>query len=198
MKFKLLGTEIYISFLFSALIAFMIATDRTGLCIPTLFAAFIHETGHLLALWACDCQPKAIRLIPASVQIVRGFSKKRHGEAAISLCGPMANLVVFLALFINYSITKSEESLRFGLLNMILCVFNLLPVPPLDGSRILAAFLPGRMIFAYYRYQNYIMLGLFALLFLGVLDTPLAWLRSIMWDGLGRIADLPFKAFGVF
>lgn len=137
MKFKLLGTEIYISFLFSAVLAFMIATDRTGLCIPTLFAAFIHETGHLLALWACDCQPKAIRLIPASVQIVRGFSKKRYGEAAISLCGPLANAVVFLALFINYSITKSEISLQFGLLNLILAVFNMLPVSGLDGGTLL-------------------------------------------------------------
>ena len=102
MKFKFLGTEIYISFLFCAVICFMLALDRTGLIIPTLFAVLIHETGHLLAMWAADCQPRAIRLIPTSVQIVRSFSPKKYGEAGIAFCGPAANLVLFGVLLVNY------------------------------------------------------------------------------------------------
>lgn len=141
MKFKFLGTEIYISFLFCAILCFMLAIDRTGLVIPTLFAVFIHESGHLLAMWAADCQPRAIRLIPTSVQIVRGFSPKRCGEIAITVCGPTANLVIFGVLIVNFYIFKIEQSLVFATLNLVIAVFNLLPVSGLDGGTLLTLFM---------------------------------------------------------
>lgn len=139
MKFKFFGTEVYISFLFCAVLCFMLAVDRTGLVIPTFFAVFIHESGHLLAMWAADCQPKAVRLIPSSVQIIRDFSPKKCGEVAIAICGPAANLVVFGVLFINYLIFKSEQSLTFSILNLVISVFNLMPVSGLDGGTLLTA-----------------------------------------------------------
>ncbi len=138
MKFKLLGTEIYVSFLFTAVIAFLLAADRTGLFLPTFFAALIHETGHLLCLWACDCQPKSIRLVPTAVEIVRGFTKSTRHDAAISVCGPAANLVVFFGLYVNFRLTQSTTALTFCLLNLILAVFNLLPVWGLDGGTLLS------------------------------------------------------------
>ncbi len=141
MKIKFLGTEIYISFLFCALLCFMLVIDRTGLIIPTLFAVLIHEIGHLIAMWAADCQPKAVRLIPTSVQIVRGFSPKKHGEVAIAFCGPAANLVFFGALLTNFFIFKNEQSLTFAILNLIIAVFNLLPVSGLDGGTLLINFI---------------------------------------------------------
>ncbi len=139
MKFKFFGTEIYISFLFCAVVCFMLVVDRTGLVIPTLFAVFIHESGHLLAMWAADCHPRAIRLIPSSVQIIRGFSPKKCGEIAVTVCGPAANLVIFGVLFGNYFIFKNEQSLSFAILNLVIAVFNLLPVSGLDGGTLLAA-----------------------------------------------------------
>ncbi len=141
MKFKILGTEIYISFLFCAVFCFMLALDRTGLIMPTLLAVFIHEMGHLLAMWAMECQPKAIRLIPTSVQIIRGFSPKKYGETAVTLCGPAANIVVFLSFFANYLIFDSHESLEFAILNLVIALFNLLPVQGLDGGALLTIFL---------------------------------------------------------
>lgn len=140
-KFKLFGTEVYISFLFAAVIAFMLATDRTGLVIPTIFAVFIHEAGHLLAMWAADCAPRRIRLIPASVQIVRSFSAKPYAETAITVCGPVANLVVFFALYINYLVFGRQDILVFGMLNLIIGAFNLLPVSGLDGGTLLCLLL---------------------------------------------------------
>ena len=139
MKFKFFGTEIYISFLFCAVVCFMLVVDRTGLVIPTLFAVFIHESGHLLAMWAADCHPRAIRLIPSSVQIIRGFSPKKCGEIAVTVCGPASNLVIFGVLFGNYFIFKNEQSLSFAILNLVIAVFNLLPVSGLDGGTLLAA-----------------------------------------------------------
>lgn len=139
MKIKFWGTDIYVSFLFCAVLCFMLATDRTGLAIPTLFAVFIHETGHLLAMWATDCQPKSIRLIPASVQIVRDFSTKKSGETAITVCGPVANLVLFGTLTANFFLFKNEQTLVFALLNLIIAFFNLLPISGLDGGILLTS-----------------------------------------------------------
>lgn len=141
MRFKLFGTQIYISFLFCAVLCLMLVIDRTGLIIPTLFATFVHESGHLLAMWAADCQPRAIRLIPTSVQIVRGFSTKKYGEAGIAFCGPAANLVLFGALMANYSFFKNEHSLEFAVLNLVIAAFNLLPVSGLDGGTLLTIFI---------------------------------------------------------
>lgn len=137
MKFKLFGTEIYVSFLFFAVLTLMLATDRTGLVVPTLFAAVIHETGHLFAMWAAGCAPKSIRLIPASVQVTRPFNCRAKSEIAIALCGPAANAAVFAALYLNYKLSGSQNSLTFGALNLIICVFNLLPVNGLDGGTVL-------------------------------------------------------------
>lgn len=145
MRFKLFGVQIEISFLFAAVIAFLLVIDRTGLVLPTLAAAAVHETGHLLAMWAAECEPKAIRLIPASVQIVRGFSRKKHGELEIALCGPAANLVFYLSFRLWYAAGGGEGVLRFALLNLLLGLFNLLPVAGLDGGTVLQALLETRM-----------------------------------------------------
>lgn len=144
MKFRLLGTEIYISFLFAATLSFMLAIDRTGLVVPTFFAVFIHETGHLLAMWAVGCQPKSVRLIPSSVQIIRPFGVKAKAEALITVCGPAFNIAIFLAFLINFGSFKSDISLRFGLLNLITAVFNLLPVRGLDGGTLLTLLIARR------------------------------------------------------
>lgn len=141
MKFKLFGAQIYISFLFCAMLCLMLVIDRTGLILPTLFAVLAHETGHLLAMWAADCQPRSIKLIPTSVQITRGFSPKKHGEAGIAFCGPAANLVLFGALMANYSAFKNEQSLNFAALNLVIALFNLLPVSGLDGGTLLTIFI---------------------------------------------------------
>ena len=119
----------------------MLIIDRTGLVIPTFFAVFIHESGHLLAMWAADCQPKVVRLIPTSVQIIRGFSKKPNSEAAISACGPMANVIVFATLYINYLIFGAQQSLKFAILNLVMAIFNMLPVSGLDGGVLLSLFI---------------------------------------------------------
>lgn len=137
MKFKLFGTEIYISFLFCAVIALMLAFDRTGLVIPTLFAAFIHETGHLFTMWVVGCEPKAVKLIPASVKIIKGFPKKKNGDMIIAVSGPLVNLLLFATLYLNYFLFGNKVILNFALLNLVMAVFNMLPVFGLDGGTVL-------------------------------------------------------------
>lgn len=137
MRFKLLGTDIYVSFLFCALVTLMLATDRTGLSLPTLFAIILHEIGHLFAMWVLDCPPKSIRLIPASVQITRTITSRYSKDIWIAIAGPLVNLVLFGTLYFNYLAFKNEITLIYALLNLIIAVFNLLPVAGLDGGTVL-------------------------------------------------------------
>ena len=61
----------------------------------------------------------------------------------------------------------------------------------------MGAFLSNRAMYAYYRYQNIIVLVLFLLLFSGVLSRPLAILENWMLEGILWIAELPFRLFGL-
>ena len=72
-------------------------------------------------------------------------------------------------------------------MNLSLGVFNLLPVPPFDGSRIALLFLPQRLYFKAMKYERYIMLAVLALVFLGLLNTPLSMLVNAMWNLMLRL-----------
>ncbi len=145
MKFKIFGTEIYISFLFAAVITVMLATDRTGLLLPALFAVLLHETGHLFAMWILECNPKQIRLIPASVQITTQITTRYKNDIIVALIGPLTNLVLFIALYINFLAFRNNIVLNYALINLLFALFNLLPVSGLDGGTILFCILAKRI-----------------------------------------------------
>ncbi len=132
------------------------------------------------------------------------FRKPKRDMALTALAGPLANLLMailsvglfrLIVLICGGDFTESgfwapgSVSLRvmnyaylmliqvLASINISLAVFNLLPIPPLDGSRIFSAILPDKWSYAMMRYERIIMLVVFVLLFTGVLDTPLYWLR---------------------
>lgn len=81
----------------------------------------------------------------------------------------------------------------FGWMNMSFAIFNLLPIPPLDGSRVLLIFLPARTYFNVMRYEGYIMIILFALLWLGVLNRPLITMMDSAYKWAVNLVQLiPF------
>ena len=141
MKFKLFGTEIYISFLFAAIITLMLATDRTGLMLPCLFAIIVHEMGHLFAMWVLDVAPKQVRLIPASVQIVTPITVNYKNDIKVALFGPIVNFILFFVLYFNYLAFKNEIVLYYSLINLLVGIFNSLPVLGLDGGKIIFSIL---------------------------------------------------------
>ena len=132
-----------------------------------------------------------------------GYAKRCM--ALVALAGPAANLVMaILSLFIknaiNYLIPMTTLTVVLyyffyycAAVNVALAIFNFLPIPPLDGSRILNVILPDRVYYKLMQYERYIMIGLFLLLLTGVLSTPLGLLQQLVIGGLDSLVSLPFK-----
>lgn len=138
----------------------------------------------------------------------RNFKNPKRGMALTSLAGPLSNfLAALVGDIIFYGIliaTHATMSLPFQMffyayieVNVSLAVFNLIPLPPLDGSKILGAFLSDKALYGYYKYQNIIIILVLVILFTGILNTPINGLVSLCLAGLDWIAKLPYKLFGL-
>ena len=131
---------------------------------------------------------------------VRYFKKPRRDIALVSLAGPLSNfLLALIALFLQRIFMSGSSTilLAIGLfcystavMSIGLGVFNIIPVPPLDGSKILFSFLPYQAELKFARYQQYIQFGVLILLFLGVLDTPINIAINFVYRILNAVVGL--------
>lgn len=121
----------------------------------------------------------------------------------VSLAGPLSNLLMAIVAAGIYKIctlviTSSTVLVLCYLVliqiimsvNISLAVFNLLPIPPLDGSRLWSTLLPGRWAYTLERYSRQITLVLFVLLATGVLDRPLSFLSNLFFTGIAFLFRL--------
>lgn len=137
MNIKIFGTKINVTFYFFAFLTLLILTDKSGYFIPMVLAVIIHEAAHLLTMHLVGCAPKEIVLIPASVRIVRDLTVKDSHEIAISVSGPLANIVFFCIFYLCFLLFPNNKLLDFAIINLLIGSFNLLPVKGLDGGIIL-------------------------------------------------------------
>ncbi len=98
-------------------------------------------------------------------------------------------------LFTVLSVLAIMLYLGIGL-NFNLMFFNLIPLPPLDGSRIAYIFLPTDLYFKVMRYERYIMIGFIVLLASGIIDLPLGFLTGGITDLLYTITGMPEDLLG--
>ena len=122
---------------------------------------------------------------PVSIRPDR-FRNPKVGMAVSAAAGPASNLLLAFVSLICYKLLP----VLFGwyavpdllqqffwymiTMNISLGVFNLLPVPPFDGSRIALLFLPRKYYFKAMQYERYIMIAVLLLALFGILDTPLS------------------------
>jgi Zn-dependent protease len=125
------------------------------------------------------------RPVPVNVYALR---PGRIGMAMVAAAGPIANVVVALAGAVLYRLTDPLGTTGFVmdmiyfivLYNLLLAIFNLLPIPPLDGYNVALAFLPPRAAFTIQRYAPYGVILLLVLVFLP--GSPLNAVFGLIWD----------------
>ena len=151
----------------------------------------------------------------------RNFKKYKKGMAITAIAGPLSNIMLsFVCIFIlsfmarfdilylyagkasfagdfTTSLLTVISSIIFQMayLNLYLAVFNLIPVPPLDGSRIVSYVLPGKISYYYDRYGQYFQYGLFAILLVFMytdIFNPIAWIADTVFDGFVSFWSLIF------
>lgn len=140
------------------------------------------------------------KAVPVTMQNLRN---PRVDMAWVAIAGPTANLLMALfwalVLKIGFILVASQPGIgQFMIysgiagvsINLILMVLNLLPIPPLDGSRILSAFLPSEWAWQYNRLEPYGLFILLGLLFFGVLG-------PILMGPYGFLQQLIYQVFGV-
>lgn len=115
----------------------------------------------------------------------RNFRNWRQGELLVAVAGPVANLIVafisLLAMAVLFKLGMFSEGVRLVLSMMVLfninfAIFNMLPLPPLDGSKVLMVLLPGRLAYklmSLERYSFIILIFLMMTPFLTMILIPL-------------------------
>jgi Zn-dependent protease len=142
--------------------------------------------------------------------VTRNLRNQRRDPALVGLAGPLSNVLFAIAATVALLLFKAalpgfRELLvavvdagalgargiaaplvyllfSLAMIHLVLAVFNLIPIPPLDGSHVVGALLPARAAYQYAQLERYGMLLLFALLWTGFLGTLLRpFMHALLW-----------------
>lgn len=115
------------------------------------------------------------------------YKNRRVGIFLVALAGPLTNFIIFIValllsvLVFKLNIDPNIKAILFNILfilasiNISLCLFNLIPIPPLDGSRIVGSFLSANAYIGYMKVERY---GFYIIMALLGLDSILAYARG--------------------
>ena len=153
------------------------------------------------------------------------YKNRKAGMAVTAAAGPLSNLLLAFFTMIIYKVyyygcllalgpaargplplwmnVSSMVLYYFIYINISLALFNLLPIPPLDGSRVVGLLVPNRFYYAIQRYERYFMIGLMAVLFLlprltgfNLVGALLGGVASSIMDGLVTLTGFIDILFG--
>lgn len=136
------------------------------------------------------------------------YKNPKVGMAVSAAAGPISNLLLAWVSMILYKIcyySGAGDAVPFIemffyymiTMNLSLAVFNLIPVPPFDGSRIALLFLPRSLYFRVMQYERYIMAAVLILVLLGVLNRPLGFFVNVVYRVFMHATGFVEAAFGL-
>lgn len=115
------------------------------------------------------------------------FSNPKRDIIWVSLAGPAANIIgafvcgVLFRFFINLSVLFTHIFMYGVLINLVLCAFNIIPIPPLDGSKILMGVLPRQQAYEFSKLEPF---GPFILLFIIMFGRMIGF--NVIWLIISR------------
>jgi len=149
--------------------------------------AHIDPLGFLMLMFAGFGWAKPVPVNPYLFDIDR-----RKGTLLVSLAGPASNIIMAILLTLLFALflrfTNSFNSVVQQLfvsaisINLVLAVFNLFPIPPLDGSKIVMSLFPSRFEQTFHELERYSFILLMALLFLGVIRRILFPIVNVLFN----------------
>ena len=136
---------------------------------------------------------------------MRNFKNPKRGMAITALAGPVSNVILSVIALVLYGVLFNvlvDSTVGYYILQMIyltsyislaLAVFNIIPIPPLDGSKVLFSFFSDKAYLKLMRYERYGMLILMVLIITDVLGGPLDTVVSFLYGKLFVIAEFANK-----
>jgi Zn-dependent protease len=138
----------------------------------------------------------------------RNFQNPKIGMAITAFAGPAMNIVVAMValLFANAVATFGAALgvvafyvylffVSIAQINVFLAVFNMIPIPPFDGSRILFAILPDKYYWRVMQHERILMFVMLLIIATDVLDKPLNLASGLILNLIDTVASLPFMFF---
>lgn len=137
MHFNFRGVRLRISYYFVCSVVIFTALDKTRLYIPTIFFMMVHEAAHIIALLIFGCKIVEVQLIIGAIGVKYADVTLSKLQKIMSiLMGPLSNLILSV-IFLYYGC-----DIYFGI-NLVLGLYNLLPLIGLDGGSLIQTFLEG-------------------------------------------------------
>lgn len=136
----------------------------------------------------------------------RNFKKPKRDMALVALAGPLSNIISAIAgaLLLNLIVVFSGGSpvgfvsaiqkflSYYIIINISITAFNFLPIPSLDGYKVIECLIPDKYLFKYYRYYPVILFAILGLILLGFFDPIIMFIRVVVYSFVIKIGSLPF------
>lgn len=147
MRFSVRGVSVKIDFLFAACVTFLMSFNINDEIRYAILFSLLHEVGHLLAIALCGEKPDTVRFGIFGMTIIRknDITQDYKKEFITAVSGPMMNFFLLFVLVLLYAFYSKDIFLEMAAINLIIGLFNIMPVFSLDGGRALESLLLERL-----------------------------------------------------